>query len=308
MNRYRVASLVAVLSLVAFLGPATTSLAFAAGGAIPNAVVTATPTAAGPVDTVTFIAMLCPSYTVVPANRTPTVSDATGGHAAQLDTSYQTSVVSPATDLPKACTPADGWSFQMYGAYPPGGAPTVGAPVVTGGDGAGTGSTTITLTSAEVTLAQSTGSPTGLWVVELTNPSIAGFGALRCYHDIHNGDDRENIRGIGTTSQHAYCIGYNVAVAQATPTPTAVSSATPTAVSSATPTAVSSATPTPFQSFEGVTSQPRPSTTPPPTSTGSTDGSGSNTTPMLALLISVAFGAMGLFAVESQRRTRVGRR
>ena len=304
MNRYRVASLVAVLSLVAFLGPATTSVAFAAGGASPNAVVTATPTAtptaAGPVDTVTFIAMLCPSYTVVPANRTPTVSDATGGHAAQLDTSYQTSVVSPATDLPKACTRADGWSFQMYGAYPPGGAPAVGAPVVTGGDGAGTGSTTITLTSAEVTLAQTSGSPIGLWVVELANPSIAGFGALRCYRDIHNGDDRENIRGIGTTSQHAYCIGYNVAVAQATPTPTAVSSATPTAVSSATP--------TPLQSIEGVTSQPRSSTTPPPTSSGSTDGSGSNTTPMLALLISMAFGAMGLFAVESQRRNRVGRR
>ena len=137
-------------------------------------------------------------------------------------------------------------------------------------------------------------------MVELTNPSIAGFGALRCYHDIHNGDDRENIRGIGTTSQHAYCIGYNVAVAQATPTPTAVSSATPTAVSSATP--------TPLQSIEGVTSQPRSSTTPPPTSSGSTDGSGSNTTPMLALLISMAFGAMGLFAVESQRRNRVGRR
>jgi hypothetical protein len=298
MNRYRVASLVAVLSLVAFLGPATTSVAFAAGGAIPNAVVTATPTAAGPVDTVTFIAMLCPSYTVVPANRTPTVSDATGGHAAQLDTSYQTSVVSPATDLPKACTPADGWSFQMYGAYPPGGAPTVGAPVVTGGDGAGTGSTTITLTSAEVTLAQSTGSPTGLWVVELTNPSIAGFGALRCYRDIHNGDDRENIRGIGTTSQHAYCISYNVAVVQATPTPTVAATPTPTVA----------ATPTPFQSIEGATSLPSASTTPPPTSTGGTDGSGSNTTPMLALLISLAFGAMGLVAVESQRRTRVGRR
>jgi hypothetical protein len=29
---------------------------------------------------------------------------------------------------------------------------------------------------------------------------------------------------------------------------------------------------------------------------------------MLALLISLAFGAMGLVAVESQRRTRVGRR
>ena len=296
MNRYRVASLVAVLSLVVFLGPATTSLAFAAGGASPNAVVTATPTAtptaAGPVDTVTFIAMLCPSYTVVPANRTPTVSDATGGHGGQLDTSYQTSIVNPATDLPNTCTRADGWSFQMYGAYPPGGAPTVGAPVVTGGDGAGTGSTTITLTSAEVTLAQTAGSPTGLWVVELTNPSIAGFGALRCYRDIHNGDDRENIRGIGTTSQHAYCISYNVAVAQATPTPTAVSSATPTA----------------FQSIEGETSIPSASTTPPPTSTGSTDGSGGSTTPMLALLISLAFGAMGLVAVESQRRTRVGRR
>jgi hypothetical protein len=300
MNRYRLVTLVAALSLVALLGPATTSLAFAAGGANPNAVVTATPTAAGPVDTLTFIAMICPSYTVVPANRTPTVSDATGGHAAQLDTSYQTSLVNPATDLPSTCMRADGWSFQMYGAYPPGGAPTVGAPVVTGGDGVGTGSTTITLTSAEVTLAQATGSPTGLWVVELTNPSVAGFGALRCYRDIHNGDDRENVRAIGTTSQHAYCISYNVAVAQATPTPTAVSSATPTAVSSATP--------TPFQSIEGATSLPSASTTPPPTSTGSTDGSGSSTTPMLALLISLAFGAMGLVAVESQRRTRVGRR
>jgi uncharacterized protein HemX len=55
---------------------------------------------------------------------------------------------------------------------------------------------------------------------------------------------------------------------------------------------------TPFQSFQGETAFP----TPPPTATSS-DSSGGNSTPLFALLISLAFGAMGLAAVEAQRRT-----
>ena len=58
--------------------------------------------------------------------------------------------------------------------------------------------------------------------------------------------------------------------------------------------------PTPFDSFQGETATP--GTTPPPTSTGGTD-SGNNATPLFALLICLAFGGLGLAAVEMQRRS-----
>jgi hypothetical protein len=51
-----------------------------------------------------------------------------------------------------------------------------------------------------------------------------------------------------------------------------------------------------------VTSEPSSATTPPPTSTGS-NGSSNGSTPLFALLICFAFGALGLTAVEAQRRT-----
>ncbi len=82
----------------------------------------------------------------------------------------------------------------------------------------------------------------------------------------------------------------------ATPIPT------PTPTPSATPVATPTPTPTPFQTVLGETSEPSASTTPPPTSTGS-NGSSNNSTPLFALLICLAFGGLGLAAVEAQRRT-----
>ena len=78
-----------------------------------------------------------------------------------------------------------------------------------------------------------------------------------------------------------------------TPTPTATPTATPTETATATPTE------TPFESFKGETGTPI--TTAPPTSTGSGPIGGS--TPLFALLICLAFGGLGLAAVEAQRRS-----
>jgi hypothetical protein len=63
-------------------------------------------------------------------------------------------------------------------------------------------------------------------------------------------------------------------------------------------------TPTPFQSFQGETATPAGTATPPPTSSGG-DSSGSSQTPLMALLICLAFAGVGLMGVEAQRvRTR----
>ena len=76
--------------------------------------------------------------------------------------------------------------------------------------------------------------------------------------------------------------------------------ATPTTPPTTPPTVAP--TETPFESFLGETATPRGVVTPPPTSTGS-DGSSSNSTPLFALLISLAFGGLGLAAVQAQRRS-----
>jgi hypothetical protein len=93
------------------------------------------------------------------------------------------------------------------------------------------------------------------------------------------------------------------------PTPTPTVEPTPTPFESfqgetSTPDATPTATPTetPFESFEGETATPQQTTTPPPTSTdGSSSGGGS--TPLFALLICLAFGGLGLAAVQSQRKS-----
>ena len=309
MKPHRRASIIAALALFALAVPATTNIAFAASppGVGPNlgGAPLAAPAAAQQVQ-VTFIKVLCPTYSVVPANKTPTIADATGGHGGQLDTSYQTKLTNPATDIPKPCARADGWNFQMYDAFA---GAAVGSPVTTGADGAGTGSVTVTLTPTELLLGQTSGSPTGLWIKEVEKPSVATFGALRCNSDIQNGDNIENVRNLGASDLHIYCIAYNVVVAaQSTPTPTATPTATATAtgcgiVGVANPAAVQTATPCPtaFQSLLGETATPA-ANTPPPTST---DGSGTsgNSMPLFALLISLAFGGLGLAAVEAQRRS-----
>jgi hypothetical protein len=200
MKPYRILSLVAALGLMAAFAPAAATAAAApAPGAAP---------AAGQAVQMTLIQTLCSSYTVVPANKTPAVLDQTGGHFAELDTSHQTVLTDPTTDIPAICTRADGWQFQLYG--DPGLSVPVGAPLTTGTDGAHTGSVTITLDANELALAQTTGAPTGLWVSEIMQPGVAGFGALRCFTDMNNGDDRENIQGIGTSSLQIYCIAYSV--------------------------------------------------------------------------------------------------
>ena len=87
-------------------------------------------------------------------------------------------------------------------------------------------------------------------------------------------------------------VSYSVVPAGAicpTPSPTATATETPTA----TPTS------TAFESFQGETATPAQNT-PPPTTTGS--GSSNGSLPLFALLICLAFGAIGLAAVADQRR------
>ena len=144
----------------------------------------------------------------MPANKTPANFDLTGGHFGELATGFQTVLTDPTTDIPSVCIRTDGWQYQLYG--DPGLSVLVGSPTTTGTDGVGTGAVTVTLNPAEIALAQTTGAPTGLWVTAITQPGVAGFGALRCYTDINNGDDRENITNIGAQSLHMYCIAYSV--------------------------------------------------------------------------------------------------
>jgi hypothetical protein len=100
-----------------------------------------------------------------------------------------------------------------------------------------------------------------------------------------------------------------VTIACPTPTPTAtevpteVPTEAPTATATVVPTATATVVPTatPFETQLGETATPAASLTPPPTS--SSGGSGSGSTPLFALLICLAFGALGLTAVEAQRRT-----
>ena len=194
MRSSRIFSALAALGLVAAMAPV--------------AMITAAPVLAVQTVQATFISVSCPSYSVVPANKTPTVFDETGGHAAQLDTSYQTAIVNPATDIPASCTRTDGWQFQLWS--DPALSVPDRAPITTGADGAGTGSVTIVLTPAEIALAQTVGIPTGLWITAILQPSIASFGALRCFTDINNGDDRENIHGLLSTDTQTNCIAYEV--------------------------------------------------------------------------------------------------
>ena len=185
----------AALGLLVAMVPAATATAAAA----------ASPAVAGPNIQVTFIQTLCPGYTVVPANKTPNLFDQTG-HWQELDTSYQTNMVDPSTDIPSVCTRADGWQFQIYADA--GQSNPIGTPVTTGADGAGTGAVTVTLDPTELAIAQASGVfGDGLWI---ENTSTAGFGGLRCFNDMNNSDNHENLQGVGTSDLHIYCIAYSV--------------------------------------------------------------------------------------------------
>jgi hypothetical protein len=146
---------------------------------------------------ITFYKEVCARYSDVPANRSPESSDATGGHWADLNTGYQTAEASPA-DRPAACAASKGWSFQLR----EGNNGTLIQTVTTGDDG----SYTVYLGSADIAWARGG----GVWVNEVLSPAVAGFGALRCYRDVLNGDNLDYVGGVPTGTNQAYCLSYNV--------------------------------------------------------------------------------------------------
>ena len=188
------ATLVALLMMSALPGLALANVGLQGSAAAKPAVAAPLPV------TVTFYKEICPNYSDVPSNSTPGNLDATRGHSGGLDTTYGTSghIVGPSTDIPAACAATSGWSFFFTNS---GGTATTGGPFITGSDG----SVTVTLSDAQLALAQS---GTGLWVREDMSDS-AGFGSIRCYNDIANGDNLEQMTRIGSTTQ-LYCIAYNV--------------------------------------------------------------------------------------------------
>jgi hypothetical protein len=107
------------------------------------------------------------------------------------------------------------------------------------------------------------------------------------------------------------CFGYCPIDLAAAPTPTAPPPPTPTptlaptaapieSVAGATAAASASARATPVEVVGAATGTPRGATPPPTSSNSPSDGGSSG---LLALLISLGFGAVGLFAVGAQRRT-----
>lgn len=157
--------------------------------------------------TVTFVKVICPTYKDVPANQNPTTYDQTGGHAHELDTSYQTSLTNPATDIPSGCRRAEGWSFTLYKTWSLNNGDPVGVnPIRTVGPTDQNGEVVVALTPEEIDEARS---GDGLWVSEVTQPGY-GFAALRCYDDILNGDNLEFIKLSSIPTDGVYCIAYNV--------------------------------------------------------------------------------------------------
>jgi uncharacterized repeat protein (TIGR01451 family) len=166
--------------------------------------------------TVTYEKVLCPRYADVPANSEASNIDDTGGFWQELNTSYGSRdtgwTTDPAHDIPAACTKAAGWQFEFMNRQ---GGDVIGT-YTTGSDG------TVSVALPDTMGALARGS--GLWLREITKPALAGFGSLRCYNDILNGDNLENIAGVPAGVTHIYCIAYNVAGPGITLTKTASAS------------------------------------------------------------------------------------
>ncbi len=244
-----------------------------------------------PVD-ITLWKYICPTYSVIPANKNPTNLDATGGHGGELSTKYGTTMVNPATDVPEGCTPLPGWQFTLTN-------PNTSAVIATPSTGTN-GSVVVHLTGANADLVVHS-------AINVTETVQSGydFGALRCYTDIANGDNLEAIFGWNGTDPIA-CIAYNLLTPGPSPSPNASPSPSPTPpvipctaanncffntpapspspspspslVPSPSPSLVPSPSPSPQASVEAATSTPKPTgvvhaatgkphVTPPPTDT-----------------------------------------
>ncbi len=138
---------------------------------------------------VNFYKQICSSYGLVPKNNNATNLDATGGHPGDLDATHQASLADHSTDLIPTCNTVPG-SF-IYGPNP------------TRNETATTGTTTY-LSPADLALTRSGGV---ISIAEVVAPN-AGFGAIRCYVDIQNGDNEEWLSGVQATQVD--CIAYDV--------------------------------------------------------------------------------------------------
>jgi large repetitive protein len=149
--------------------------------------------------TVTMYKVICPSYSVVPANENPSNADATGGHWSELASGYLAKPVVPARDIPTSCQPVPGWTWDFRN----GQFATVNISTYTTGSN---GYVSVDLNPTELALARGG----GLWVQEEMQAS-APFGSIRCYNDVLNGDNLENIQNVDSAVTQIYCVAYNVA-------------------------------------------------------------------------------------------------
>ncbi|MGD0020639.1 MAG: hypothetical protein ABSD62_15470, partial [Candidatus Limnocylindrales bacterium] len=162
---------------------------------------------------ITLYKQICASYGDVPANDAYDNLDATGGHAGELNRAHQTAITDPNVDL--VCASYAGWSFNFYHSQSDANNGNVARTVTTAGAG---GSITVSLDQADVIRARYGG---GVWIDEALAPTVAGFGSIRCWTDILNGDNLENVQYVPNDVPQVYCIAYNVNTPALTLTKTA---------------------------------------------------------------------------------------
>jgi hypothetical protein len=155
--------------------------------------------------------VICPSYSLVPANNNYTnLAEYPSGATLNTSPSRNLALTNPATDVPAGCVPEKNWNFEVGTGSGGGDVINSYQTVTTGPDG----TYTFPLNSAQVTATHATSWASGLLVSEVTQPG-ATFGELRCYRDIQNGDNLESIYNLQSSDiangvANIYCIAYNV--------------------------------------------------------------------------------------------------
>src|ERR1035437_135823 len=141
----------------------------------------------------------CPTYSLVPANKTPASYDATGGHTGDLIATAQTALAA-SSDIPIGCKLMVG-TFDLH----PGSAGATPFVAVTTSAIGATNYTTNTAYEAHARAA----SPGGVWVDDVL-PDGYGFGAIRYYRDILFSDNSEDISSVDPGTYSVTCIAFNV--------------------------------------------------------------------------------------------------